>query len=87
MCIDYHQLIKVNIKNKYHIPQIDYLFDQLRGASYFSKIVLSSRYHQLIVRGEDIPKTAFLTRYGDYEFLVMSLGLTTTPGDIYRSNE
>lgn len=79
MCVDYRSLNEVTIKNKYPLPRIDDLFDQLRGACVFSKIDLCSGYHQLRIRAMDIPKIAFTMRYGLYEYTVMSFGLTNAP--------
>jgi hypothetical protein len=79
LCVDYRPPNAVNVKNKYPLPRIDLLFDQLIGAQVFSKIDLHSGYHQIKIREEDIPNTGFSTRYGLYEYLVMSFGLTNAP--------
>ena len=79
LCIDHRQHNKVMIKNKYSLPRIDDLFDQLQEASVFLKIDLRSRYHQLKIRESNVSKRAFKTRYGHYEFLVMPFGLTNAP--------
>ncbi|WMV50676.1 hypothetical protein MTR67_044061 [Solanum verrucosum] len=80
MCIDYHHLKKAIVKNKYPLPRIHDLFDQIQGATCFSKIDLSSGYHHLKVKESDIPKTTFMTHYGHYEFFVMSFGLINAHG-------
>ena len=79
MCMDYWPLNAVTIKNKYPLPHIDILFDQLAKAKVFSKIDLRSGYHYIKIRLEDIPKTAFSTRYGLYKYLIMSFGLMNAP--------
>jgi hypothetical protein len=88
MCVDYRPLNEVTIKNKYPLPRIDNLFDQLKGACVFSKIDLRFGYHQLKIHAADIPKIAFTTRYGLYEYTVMSIGLTNAPAYfIYLMNK
>jgi hypothetical protein len=79
MCMDYRSLNEVTIKNKHPLTRIDDLFDQLKGACVFLKIDLRSRYHQLKIQASDIPKTTFITRYGLYEYMVMSFQLTNAP--------
>jgi len=82
LCIDFRELNKITIKNKYPLPQIDDLFNQLQGAGAFSKIDLRSGYHQLTIKPEDIPKTVFRTRYGHYEFSGFSGLLLSRPTNV-----
>jgi hypothetical protein len=79
LCVDYRPLNAITIKNKYPLPYINILFDQLVGAKVFSKVYLHLGYHQIKICLKDVPKTAFSTRYGVYEYLVMSFGLTNAP--------
>jgi len=79
LCVDYRQLNKLTIKNKYPLPRIDDMLDQLRGAAMFSKIDLRFGYHQILVKPEDVQKMAFRSRYGHYEYVVMSFGVTNAP--------
>jgi hypothetical protein len=83
MCVDYRSLNDVTVKNKYPLPRIEDLFDQMRGARVFSKIDLRTSYHQMKIRPSDIPKMDFSTRYGLYEFIVMSFGLTNAPAILW----
>ena len=87
MCIDYRKLNQVTVKNKYPLPRIDDLFDQLRGAKIFSKIDMRLGYYQLKIKNEAVMKMAFRSRYGHYEFLVMPFGLTNAPAEIYGYDE
>jgi hypothetical protein len=79
LCVDYRALNEVTVKNKYPLPRINDLFDQLKGAKYFSKIDMRSGYYQLRIWHEDVPKTAFVTRYGQHEFSVVPFGSTNAP--------
>jgi hypothetical protein len=87
MCVDYRPLNAITIKNKYPLPRIDILFDQLSKAKIFSKIDLRSGYHQIKIHPKDIPKTTFSTHYGLFEYLVMSFGLTKCSCTLYVSDK
>jgi hypothetical protein len=87
MCVDYRTLNDVTVKNKYPLPHIEDLFNQMRGARVFSKVDLRSGYHQMKIRPSDMPKTDFSTQSGLYEFTVMSFGLTNAPTYFYGSEE
>ena len=85
-CLDYRQLNKITMKNKYPLPRIDDLFDQLKGVGVFSKIDLHFGYHQLRIKDVDVNKTSFKMRYGHYKFLVMLFGLTNAPSNFMEED-